>query len=116
VVALPSVHSTCYGRYVACSELLGLAALEAMASGTPVVCSRVGGLPEVVEDGVTGFVVEPGEVDELRERLEQLVRDRALAARLGRAARARVLERFTWSRCAERCLGAYSELVRTEPR
>jgi glycosyltransferase involved in cell wall biosynthesis len=111
VVALPSVHVTCYGRRIAVSELLGLVALEAMASGTPVVCSRLGGLPEIVEDGTTGFLVAPGEVDELRERLAQLLHDPALAARMGGCGREHVLARFTWTACAERCLAAYSELL-----
>jgi glycosyltransferase involved in cell wall biosynthesis len=116
VVALPSVHRTCYGREVAISELLGLAAIEAMASGTPVVASRIGGLPEVVEDGVTGFLVEPGDVGVLRARLAEVLADRRLAERLGRNGRERVLERFTWEACAERCLAAYSELVPTGAR
>jgi glycosyltransferase involved in cell wall biosynthesis len=116
VVALPSVYRTCYGRDVAVSELLGLAALEAMASGTPVVASRIGGLPEVVEDGVTGFLVEPGNVAELRARLAQVLGDRRLAERLGRNGRERVLEAFTWEACAERCLRAYSELVESGAR
>jgi glycosyltransferase involved in cell wall biosynthesis len=110
VFVLPSVERTVYGRHIACVELLGLAVLEAMASGTPVVCSRVGGVPEIVEDGVTGFLVEQGDVAALHERLRQLLRDRALAARIGRNARERVLERFTWDACAERCLAAYEEL------
>jgi glycosyltransferase involved in cell wall biosynthesis len=116
VLALPSVHRTCYGREVRVSELLGLAAIEAMASGTPVVASSVGGLPEVVEHGVTGFLVEPGNVADLRERLSQVLGDPRLAARLGRNARERFLEKFTWEACAERCLAAYSELVRTPAR
>ncbi len=115
VLALPSVHRTCYGRDVRVSELLGLVILEAMASGTPVVASRLGGLPEVVQHGVTGFLVEPGNVAELRERLAQVLHDPALAARLGHAARELVLERFTWQACAERCLAAYAELLRPAP-
>lgn len=111
VLVLPSVHRTCYGRPVRVSELLGLAVLEAMASGTPVICSRLGGLPEVVEDGVTGFLVEPGNVAELRERLAELLADPALAARLGRNGRELAVERFTWRACAERCLAAYAELL-----
>jgi glycosyltransferase involved in cell wall biosynthesis len=111
VLVLPSVHRTCYGRDIRVSELLGLVALEAMASGTPVVCSRLGGLPEIVQHGVTGFLVAPGNVVELRERLAELLGDRALAARLGRNARELVLERFTWRACAERCLAAYAELL-----
>ena len=111
VLALPSVHRTCYGRDVRISELLGLVVLEAMASGTPVVASRLGGLAEVVRHGVTGFLVEPGNEVELRDRLTELLHDRALAARLGRQARELVLERFTWRACAERCLAAYAELL-----
>jgi spore coat protein SA len=87
-----------------------------MASGTPVVASELGGVPEVVEHGVTGFLVEPGNVAELRERLAQVLGDRRLAERLGRNARERFLERFTWEACAERCLAAYSELVDTAAR
>jgi glycosyltransferase involved in cell wall biosynthesis len=111
VFVLPSVHVTCYGRPVAISELLGLAVLEAMASGTPVVCSRLGGLPEVVRDGETGFLVQPGDVAELRDRLSMLLSDRRLAERMGRRARELVLERFTWAACANRCLDAYAELL-----
>lgn len=111
VFVLPSVERTCYGRSVAISELLGLSVLEAMASGTPVVCSRLGGLPEIVEDGRTGFLVEPGDVGQLRDRIATLLADRALAERMGSAARDAVLDRFTWSACAARCLAAYSELV-----
>jgi glycosyltransferase involved in cell wall biosynthesis len=116
VLALPSVELTCYGRKTVVSELLGLAAIEAMASGTPVVASRLGGLPEVVEHGATGFLVEPGNIAELRWRLVQVLRDRALAKRLGRNARERFLETFTWQNCADRCLAAYSELVDTRAR
>jgi glycosyltransferase involved in cell wall biosynthesis len=116
VLALPSVELTCYGRKIAVSELLGLAAIEAMASGTPVVASRLGGLPEVVEHGVTGFLVEPGNIAELGWRLAQVLGDRLLAERLGRNARERFLETFTWQACADRCLAAYSELVDTRAR
>jgi glycosyltransferase involved in cell wall biosynthesis len=109
VLVLPSVHATCYGRTVRISELLGLTLLEAMASGTPVIASRVGGIPEIVQDGETGFLVPPGDVTVLRERISQLVRDKALAARMGERARESVLDRFTWQHVAERCLAAYSE-------
>ena len=111
VLVLPSVHVTCYGREIPVSELLGLSCIEAMASGTPVVASSLGGLPEVVDHGVTGFLVEPGNSSELRERLAQILGDRRLAERLGQNARERFLEKFTWEACAERCLSAYSELA-----
>ncbi len=116
VFVLPSVHRTVYGREVPVSELLGLVALEAMASGTPVICSRLGGLPEIVQHGVTGFLVEPGNVEELLERLSELLGDQGLARRMGRNARELVLERFTWRACAERCLAAYQEVLRPNNR
>ena len=110
VLVLPSVNVTRYGKPVAIPELLGLSALEAMASGTPVICSRVGGLPEVVVDGVTGCVVEPGNGAELRDRIEQLCNDQRLARSMGDNARSLVVERFTWGTCAERCLTAYRSI------
>jgi glycosyltransferase involved in cell wall biosynthesis len=116
VLALPSVDRTCYGRHVAVSELLGLTALEAMSSGTPVVASRSGGLAEVVLDGETGFLVEPGDVAALSDRLALLLGDRRLAARLGANARDLVVERFTWQACAERCVAAYQALAGPRPR
>ena len=111
VLALPSVDRTCYGRHVPVSELLGLVALEAMASGTPVVASRIGGLAEVVVDGETGFLVPPGDTEALAEGLARLLSDRRLAARLGANARDLVMQRFTWRACAERCLAAYETLA-----
>src|SRR5512132_2933007 len=111
VLALPSVDRTCYGRPVPVSELLGLTALEAMASGTPVVASRIGGLAEVVADGETGFLVEPGDLAALHDRLALVLSDRRLAARLGANARDLVVQRFTWRACAERCLAAYQALA-----
>ncbi|HEX6418474.1 MAG TPA: glycosyltransferase family 4 protein [Acidimicrobiales bacterium] len=112
VFVLPTVEVTCYGRRVAIPELLGLALLEAMASGTPVVASRVGGVPEVVADGETGYLVEPGDVPALHDRLATLLGDRPLARRMGDAGRSAVLDRFTWRACARRCLDAYREVVR----
>jgi glycosyltransferase involved in cell wall biosynthesis len=111
VFVLPSVDRTCYGRPVAISELLGLSVLEAMASATPIVASRIGGVPEVVDDGETGFLVEPGDVGALHDRIATLLSDRGLARRLGDNARAAVSARFTWDACARRCLAAYRELV-----
>jgi glycosyltransferase involved in cell wall biosynthesis len=111
VLAMPSVDRTCYGRPVPVSELLGLTALEAMASGTPAVASRIGGLAEVVVDGETGFLVEPGDLGALHDRLALLVSDRRLAARLGANARELVTRQFTWRACAERCLAAYRALA-----
>jgi glycosyltransferase involved in cell wall biosynthesis len=68
-------------------------------------------LPEVVRDGETGFLVEPGAVGELSDRLALLLANPALAARMGRSARDLVLRQFTWDACAQRCLEAYEELM-----
>lgn len=111
VAVLPSVHRTCYGRHIEISELLGLSAIEAMASGTPVVASRLGGLPEIVVDGETGFLVEPGDVEALRDRLAMLLTDPALARRLGDNGRDLVCQRLTWTATARRCLRAYELLT-----
>jgi glycosyltransferase involved in cell wall biosynthesis len=112
VFVLPTVDKTCFGKSVPVTELLGLSVLEAMASGTPVVASRTGGIPEVVRDGETGFLVTPGDVAELYDRIDRLLRETALARRMGDAARALVLDRFTWAATAGRCLAAYEELIR----
>jgi len=107
VSVLPSVNETIYGDRFDLPELLGFAAMEAMACGTPVICSRVGGLGELVVDGVTGFLVPPNDPVALRARILELTGDPARAAAMGAAARARILETFTWDQVAERCLEAY---------
>jgi glycosyltransferase involved in cell wall biosynthesis len=78
-------------------EPLGLINLEASACRKPVVATRVGGIPEVVEDGVNGYLVEPGDVDALAARVAELIADPSLRARMGEAGRARVERDFTSS-------------------
>lgn len=72
-------------------ETFGLAALEALAQGRPVVASSRGALPELVEDGVNGFLVPPGDVEALAAVLRRVARDAGEAEELGRVARARAL-------------------------
>lgn len=79
-------------------EPFGIGALEAMASGKPVIASRVGGLQEIVEDGVTGFLVEPRDVRELSEKLELLMDNPALRKTMGEAARKRVESVYEWKK------------------
>ncbi len=76
-------------------EPLGLINLEAGVCRKPVVATRAGGIPEVVDDGVNGFLVEPGDVEGLAERVAQLIADSALRACLGEAGRTRVKQNFT---------------------
>lgn len=108
VSVLPSVNRTVYGDETALPELLGFTAMEAMACGTPVVVSRVGGMHHVVDDGTTGYLVPPGDPAALRDRLRRLLADPELAGRMGRAARRRIEELFTWDGVAQRCLEAYA--------
>jgi glycosyltransferase involved in cell wall biosynthesis len=99
VMVMPSRH-----------EGLGVAALEAMAAGLPVVASRVGGLPEAVADGDTGLLVPPDDVAALAAAVARLAADPALARRLGAAGRARVRARFTMAAMAEGTLAVYRGL------
>ena len=75
-------------------EAFGLVLAEAMSCGKPIVATTVGGIPEVVADGETGFLVPPGDLAALAEKLVLLARDRALRERLGQAGRERAAARF----------------------
>ena len=92
-------------------EALPVAVLEAMAAGLPVVATRVGGLPEVVEDGVTGFLVPPGDVDAMQSVLAKLAGDPALAARLGAAGQAHVQAHFTVQQMVRQVERLYDQLA-----
>jgi starch synthase len=98
-------------------EPFGLVNLEAMACETAVVASRVGGIPEIVVDGETGYLVDWDESDPgafaaaLAARIEELLADPLAAARMGAAGRARVLERFTWPAIADRTVALYRSLL-----
>ena len=107
-VVLPSVYKTMYGVESRVPELLGQTLLEGMACGTPAICTDVASMPEVVEDGVTGFIVPPNDPCALGEKLRWL-RDHAEEARtMGLSARQRVLEKFTWPGVVRRCLDIYA--------
>jgi N-acetyl-alpha-D-glucosaminyl L-malate synthase BshA len=86
-------------------ESFGLAALEAMACGVPVVASRVGGIPEVIEDGVSGFLHPPDALDAMAASGTALLTDDQLHRRVAAAARRRVTELF----CADRIVPVYEQ-------
>jgi glycosyltransferase involved in cell wall biosynthesis len=92
-------------------EGLGVSLLEAAACGVPIVASRAGGMPEIVQDGVNGFLIEPGDSAGLAERLGRLLEDPALAVGMGRAGRLRVLERFAVERMVEGNYALYREIL-----
>lgn len=91
-------------------EPLGLVAVEALAVGTPVVATRMGALPEVVADGVTGLIVPPGDTTALAAALDRIVSDRTLRARLG-AAGAGQARTYTASVVMPSLLAAYDDAL-----
>jgi glycosyltransferase involved in cell wall biosynthesis len=93
-------------------ESFGVAAVEAAAAGLPVVASNVGGLPEVVVDGETGFLVSPADIEALCRRLSQLIADPALRQRMGKAGRAFVKAHYDWQVNATQMERLYQSLVR----
>ncbi|GHI03340.1 glycosyl transferase family 1 [Streptomyces cellostaticus] len=95
-------------------EPLGIVNLEAMACGTPVVASRVGGIPEVVEDGRTGLLVDVDDDFEegLARALDAVLGDRETARRMGAAGRERAVGEFDWDAVARRTAGLYEEILK----
>jgi glycosyltransferase involved in cell wall biosynthesis len=88
-------------------ELFGLALVEAMARGCPVIASDAASLPEIVAAEESGLLVPPNDPAAIGRAVERLRGDDALWRRLSAGARRRVEERFTWERVVERCLAAY---------
>lgn len=99
-----------------CFDTFGLVNLEAMEHGKPVVATLFGGSPEVVQDGVTGFVANPFDTAAFAERIARLLRDPALAARMGAAGRERALERFRIERLTGEFLEEYELALRLARR
>ncbi|WP_183093754.1 glycosyltransferase family 4 protein [Nocardioides stalactiti] len=93
------------------AEACPMALLQAMASGVPVVATRVGGIPEIVRDGVDGILVDPGSVDQLAAALARLVGDPGLRQRLAAAGRQRVADRFDVDRSVRALLDVYEEVA-----
>ncbi|MFF3374223.1 glycosyltransferase family 4 protein [Streptomyces sp. NPDC002680] len=116
---MPELYSR--ARVVVCpstfAEPMGLAALEAMCSARPVVATKMGGLAEGIgEDGVSGFLVEPDDVDGLARRVTELLRSPGLAWSVGNAARKRVLAEFDLEgRCLPPLVAAYENLLSPAP-
>jgi glycosyltransferase involved in cell wall biosynthesis len=103
---LPSVRDT-RGD----TEGLGVVLLEAMNHGTPVVASRIGGIPDIVEDGVSGLLVPPADADALAAAIRRVLSDPALARRLGEGGWRRLHDRFSWRAIVQRWLDLYASVA-----
>ena len=85
--------------------------LEAMATGLPVVATRVGGNPELVDDGVTGALVPVSDPAAMARAIADYIQDQERMRQHGAAGRVKVAENFTWERCTEEYLSVYDELL-----
>jgi len=94
-------------------EGFGLPAAEAMACGAPIVATTAGAYPEVIEDGVSGLLVPPGDARALADAIERVLGDRALQQRLGLEGRRRIVDHFSWRQTAAQTLALYQQ-VRAE--
>lgn len=97
-------------------EPFGLAVIEAMASGKPVVAFRNGGIPEIVEDGKTGLLVPPGDKERFARAVDELLRNPARARKMGEAGALRVREKFTLQRQVRQIEDCFAESVASGKR
>lgn len=93
-------------------EGFGLPAAEAMACGAPVLATTAGAFPEIIEDGVSGILVPPGNAGALAEGIERILADAGLQKRLGEEGRRRILDHFTWRETAVKTLELYEDVRR----
>ncbi|MBX6313211.1 MAG: glycosyltransferase family 4 protein [Isosphaeraceae bacterium] len=107
---LPSVYRDCYGNTYTHPELMGLTLLEAMACGTPAIGSRVGGIPEFIRHGETGFLFD--EPTELAEQLRLLASHPELVEQMGRQARRIVEQEYDLKVCGAKLVAIYDGLIR----
>jgi glycosyltransferase involved in cell wall biosynthesis len=107
----PLLHASDVFCHLSLTDGLSNAMLEAMATGLPCVISRVGGNPEVVEDGQSAYVVPPEDHLQAAERLIALLSDRALRQNMGTRSRQIIDEKFTAERMVQRFVSLYDQLL-----
>jgi glycosyltransferase involved in cell wall biosynthesis len=93
------------------SESFGMSLVEALASETPVIAAKVGGMVNIVDENETGLLVERGDVQGLAEAMRRLLDDSALRQQMGKTGRKQVIERFSWGQVARSALEKYSTVV-----
>ena len=89
-----------------------LVILEAMATGKPVIATGIAGVPDMITDGIDGFLVEEKNVEQIVEKLSVLLEDEGLCKKIGRNARKKVEEKFSWDMIAEQILEVYEKVLR----
>lgn len=100
-----------FGVLTSHEEGLPNAVLEAMAAGVPMVATRVGGVPDLLENGTNGFLVSPGNAAELSDAISKIATDSELRTKLGEAAREKALK-YSWSACTDRHLDLYEQILK----
>ena len=93
------------------SESFGVAVIEASACEKPVVVSNVGGLPEVVEDGITGIIVPSKNPTEAAMAIEKLIMNKDFASKMGKAGRNRVIKLYNWSDNVNQMIDIYRNII-----
>jgi glycosyltransferase involved in cell wall biosynthesis len=93
------------------TESLGMVLAEALASGTPCVASRTGGIVDIVEDGVTGYLVTPGDSQELAEKLALILQDDSKRLQMGQLGREKIEKQFSLPAVAEKVVAVYRSLL-----
>lgn len=96
--------------HITLGEGFGLAVLEAMSIGKPIIATSVGGIPEMIEDGINGLLVKP-DAEMVAEKIEKFIEDKKLARQLGENAKKIVEEKFTWKISVDNFLKLYSNEV-----
>lgn len=109
---LPSTHTDYTGKVYKKTELFGLVVAEAMASGTPVIVSSAGSLPELVENGVNGLVFRDGDAEDLRKKIQLIVTDKKMIHEMGIAGRKMAEEKYNWKIIAENVRETYDKLIK----
>ena len=105
MIVLPSV----------CYETFGLCLAEAGVQGKPVICSRIGGLPEIVDDGATGLLFEPGNAEDLAEKIRYLWDRPDLCRKMGQAGREKALREYSPEKYYKRLMSVYEKAISLGP-
>lgn len=92
------------------SEAFGMSLVEAMATQTPVVATKIGGMTEIVDDDITGLLTEPGQPQALAEAICKVLEDPVQAFAMGRAGRKKVIRRYSWDKIAQSLIAHYADI------